>query len=107
MFNEGNPGVVTTDGQVDLVAAAPATAEISGRVLTTMGQGVPNIRVTLTDSAGHIRSIISNGFGSYRFGGVQPGQTYTISVESRARSFTPLTVSVAGQVVSIDLIAKE
>ena len=106
MLNEGKPGVVTTDGQVDLVAAASASAEIGGRVLTTMGRGVPNTRVTLTDSAGHTRSVISNGFGSYRFGGVQPGQTYTVSVETRARAFTPLTVSVTGQTVSADLIAQ-
>ena len=86
---------------------APNQAEISGRLLTTFGAGVPNARVTLTDSKGETRSILSNGFGVYRFGGLQVGQTYTIRVESRTFAFTPLTVSVTDAAVSIDMIARQ
>jgi hypothetical protein len=106
IFNDGDPGTVTTDGQVELSAAAANDAEISGRVLTALGAGVPNARITLTDAAGQIRSVISNGFGYYRFGGLQVGQTYTISVESRSFKFAPLTASVTGQSASVDLIAQ-
>ena len=105
MVNEGTPRTTATDGQVELSAAAPNQAEIGGRLLSSMGQGVPNARVTLTDSTGQSRSILSNGFGVYRFGGLQVGQTYTIRVETRAFTFTPLTVSVTGQLVSVDMIA--
>ena len=94
MLNEGDPATMASDGQVELSAAAPNQAEISGRLLTAMGQGVPNSRVTLTDTAGQTRSILSNGFGVYRFGNLQVGQTYTVRVESRRYAFTPLTVSV-------------
>ena len=70
-----------------------------------MGQGVPNARVTLTDLAGTSRSVVSNGFGVYRFGDLQVGQTYTLRAESRAFVFAPLTVSVTGQMQSVDMIA--
>ncbi|MBK8467510.1 MAG: carboxypeptidase regulatory-like domain-containing protein [Chloracidobacterium sp.] len=105
MFNEGDPGTLASDGQVELLAAAPNQAEISGRLLTTMGQRIPNARVTLTDTAVQSRSVVSNGFGVYRFGGLQVGQTYTISVQSHL-TFTPLTVSVTGQLASVDMIAE-
>ncbi len=105
MFNEGEPGTLAADGAVELSLAAPNQAEITGRLLNTMGQGIPNARVTLTDTTGESRSVVSNGFGAYRFGALQVGQTYTLSVKSKGLAFTPLTVSVTGQSVSVDLIA--
>ena len=105
MLNEGNPRSLTADGLVELSAAAPNQAEINGKLLTAMGQGVANARVVLTDLNGQSRSILSNGFGYYRFGGLQVGQTYTISVDSRHLSFTPLTISVTSQAVNTDIIA--
>ena len=100
MFNEGAPGITAADGQVELSAAASNQAEISGRLLTAIGQWLPNARITLTDTTGQSRTAVSNGFGVYRFGGLQVGQTYTIGVESRRYAFTPLTVSVTGQLAT-------
>jgi len=105
MLNEGEPRILTVDGQVEL-SAATTQAEISGRVLTAMGQGVANARVTLTDSEGKAHTVTSNGMGMYRFGGLQTGQTYTISVATRTFGFTPITVGLTGQVVGADLIAE-
>ncbi len=107
MLNDGDPQTLVTDGQVELSAAAPNQAEISGRLLTAFGSGLVNTRITLTDLAGQTRSVISNGFGVYRFGGLQVGQTYTIRAESRRYAFTPLTVSVTGQLVNVDMIADQ
>ena len=106
LLNEGNPQALPVDGQIELSAAAPNQAEISGKLLSAYGIGVPNTRVTLTDVSGKNLSIISNGFGAYRFGGLQIGETYTISVNERRWRFTPLTVSVANQVVNVDMIAE-
>ena len=72
-----------------------------------MGQGIPNVRVTLTDTAGQSRSVVSNGFGVYRFGSLKVGQTYTVSVDSRALKFTPPTVSVTDQVVNVEMIGEQ
>ena len=106
MLNEGDPRTTVTDGQVELSAATPNQAEINGRLLTAFGAGVPNSRVTLIDAAGQSRSILSDGFGVYRFGNLQIGQTYTVSVESRRNTFAPLTVSVTDQLVNVDMIAE-
>ena len=105
MFNEGTPRSIATEGSVELSSAMPTQAEISGRLVTSMGQGISNARVTLTDSTGQTRSIRSNGFGFYRFGGLQVGQTYTINANSRSFAFTPLTVSVTAQTQNVDMIA--
>jgi hypothetical protein len=107
MFNEGDPGTLVTDGRVELSAAAPNQAEIVGRLLSSMGQGIATTRVILTDTQGQTRSIASDASGAYRFGGLQVGQTYTISVESRQLAFTPLTVSVTSQSVNVDMIAAD
>ena len=105
IFNEGDPGTLATDGLVQLSGASANQAEITGRLLNSTGQGIPNARVTLTDTTGETRSIMSNSFGVYRFGGLQVGQTFTISVESRKIVFTPMTVSVTGQSINVDMIA--
>jgi len=60
-------------------------------------------------TAGTVQSgtVVSNGFGVYRFGNLQVGQTYTLRVESRTHTFAPMTVSVTGQAVTADMIAEQ
>ena len=94
MFNEGDPGTLVTDGMVALSAAAPDQAEITGRLLNSMGQGMPNARVTLTDTAGETRSVMSNGFGAYRFGALTVGQTYTYRFLPALAPQTPIRLIV-------------
>ncbi|MFN0278184.1 MAG: LamG-like jellyroll fold domain-containing protein [Pyrinomonadaceae bacterium] len=108
MFNNGSPRILATDGEVELVVPSSSDqAEISGRLLTTYGSGVPNTRISLTDSLGQTRSVYTDGFGFYRFGALQIGETYTIHVESRSFAFTPMTISVTGQLASLDMIANQ
>ncbi|MFN0277955.1 MAG: M36 family metallopeptidase [Pyrinomonadaceae bacterium] len=107
MMNDGDPQVTITGGEVSLSDAAPNQAELEGRLLNSLGAGVPNARVTLTDPTSETRSVVSNSFGVYRFAGLQVGQTYTLSVESRAFTFKPLTISVTGQSVTADMIAEQ
>lgn len=106
MLNEGSPRLTATDGLVELSTALPNQAEITGRLLTAIGEGVANSRVTLTDATGRSRSILSNEAGNYRFGNLQVGQTYTISVESKLSRFTPITISVVNQSANVDMIAE-
>ncbi len=107
VFNEGTPRTLATDGQIELIKAASDQAEVVGRLLTATGQGIPNARVTLTDTTGQARSrtAMSNGFGVFRFGDLRVGQTYTVSVSSRQYDLTPLTVSLTSNLVNVDLIA--
>ncbi|MBK8464832.1 MAG: hypothetical protein IPL32_03295 [Chloracidobacterium sp.] len=105
MLNEGSPRLTATDGLVELSTALPNQAEITGRLLTAIGAGVANSRVTLTDATGQSRSILSNEAGNYRFGNLQVGQTYTIRVDSQTSRFTPITISVVNQSANVDMIA--
>jgi len=107
MFNEGSPQTVSANGRVKISNAIPDQAEINGRLLTAMGKNIGNARVTLTDTTGKSRSVVSNGLGAYRFGGLRFGETYTLSVESRHWTFTPITVSATEELVAVDLIAEE
>ena len=104
-FNDGDPQAITSDGSVEITPATADDTFIEGRVLTPLGAGIPNARVTLTDTAGQSRAILSNGFGNYRFGGLQNGQAYIISVESKQYIFTPVNVSISGGSVTADVIA--
>jgi hypothetical protein len=106
MLNEGGLNTATENGRVTVTEATPNEVSISGKLLTAIGQGVPNTRITLTGINGGSRTVISNGFGFYEFGNVEPGQTYTLSVEARRFTFTPVTVSVSNNLTHLDLIAQ-
>ena len=67
----------------------------------------PNARVRMTDTTGKAWTAVSNGFGYYRFAGLQIGQTYTFRVESRIGKFAPITVSLIDQLLSLDMVAGE
>ncbi|MFN0277467.1 MAG: InlB B-repeat-containing protein [Pyrinomonadaceae bacterium] len=105
ILNEGTPRTTAADGQVELSDADTKEPILSGRLLTAKGEAVANARVTLIDLKGQSRFAISDEFGGYRFGGLQSGQTYTVSVDSPA-VFVPLTVSVTSQLTSVDMIAE-
>lgn len=105
MLNEGDPQVLAVDGRVELSTTISKDAEIAGRVLTPFGTGIPNARVTLTDTTGRSRTIISNSFGAYRFGNLQDGETYTIRVDAKNYTFTLLAISVTRQSTNHDIIA--
>lgn len=106
-FNEGGVFFRTTNSQITIRTANSDEASISGSLLTAFGKAVPNTRVTLTDTTGATRTVLSNELGSYQFGNVRVGETYTITAASRAFTFTPVTVSVSGNLANVDIIAEQ
>ncbi|MEP7037147.1 MAG: carboxypeptidase-like regulatory domain-containing protein, partial [Acidobacteriota bacterium] len=62
-------GTVTT--------AAPVS--IGGRVMTMSGRGIANVRLTLTDANGQVRTARTTSFGYYHFDDVRAGETYILS----------------------------
>lgn len=73
-----------------------AAVDIGGRVTTAKGRGIFRAIVILTDGAGDIRQVYTNGFGYYRFSEVEVGQTLIVSVKSKGYRFSQPT-----QVVSL------
>ncbi|MGQ0541687.1 MAG: beta-sandwich domain-containing protein [Blastocatellia bacterium] len=91
----------------DWKRAAPAAQhQLSGRVTTSAGRGVPRGRVTLDNGAGNVRVAITNPFGYFRFENV-PASTYTASVRSKSYTFTPRAVNVSTSITDLDFVALE
>ncbi len=65
-----------------------ATVSISGRVMTASGRGIVNVRLTLTDSSGEVRTATTTSFGYYRFDDVQAGETYILSAAGKRYTFS-------------------
>lgn len=79
-------------GSVELGASVTA-ATISGRVLSSSGQSLSGITVTL--SGGGLpspRTVKTGAFGNFSFSGVLTGQSYTLTVGGNKKyTFTPAT----------------
>ncbi len=65
-----------------------ATVSISGRVMTASGRGIMNVRLSLTDSNGQVRTARTTSFGYYRFDDVQAGETYILSAIGKRYTFS-------------------
>ncbi len=103
-------GALTSDvSGVDFTAFAPtaASVSVSGRVLTADGQGIGKARVSLADTDGNTRTILTNPFGYYRFDGVEVGAAYVISVEAKRHVFAnpTRTLNVVDELTDVNFIA--
>jgi uncharacterized delta-60 repeat protein len=65
-----------------------ANAMISGRVMSSNGLGIRNVRMSLTNAQGGTFYSLTNPFGYYRFE-AQAGGTYVITPNSKTNTFTP------------------
>lgn len=75
------------------VAAPPtaAQANVSGRVSNAVGQGLANVRVTMTNETGERLTATTNAFGYYRFENLVVGQTYVFNVAGKRYTFSNST----------------
>ena len=114
------PQAVTTDQRgitrpqgptVDIgsveVAAVQANATVSGRVVTSFGQGVFRAQVTISGPGGVIQTAVTNNFGNFTFVLIPTGQTYTINVSSKQGGFTPQQVIVNGDVTDVTIMPSD
>ncbi|MCU0239849.1 MAG: carboxypeptidase-like regulatory domain-containing protein [Pyrinomonadaceae bacterium] len=69
------------------LAPLASNSTISGRVLTDSGRGISKARLTLTDSNGNSRIVLTNPFGYYRFDEVESGENYVVSVFHKRYEF--------------------
>jgi hypothetical protein len=97
------PVVCSSGNGACITTSAPAT--VSGRVVTTIGQGVRGARVTMLDAAGRSLYASTNNFGFFRFKKVPTGQSYVVSVTARAYSIESRLVEVNSSVSDLTLVA--
>ncbi len=107
-----NDGTATIDSGAFEAQFAPlpptaAAVSISGRVMTINGRGIRNVRLSLTDSSGQIRTATSTAFGYYRFDDVQAGETYILSAVGKRYTFSqPVQVlNINEETNGVDFIA--
>ncbi len=96
-------------GAIQILSPTAAAVSVGGRITTAAGNGVPYTRMTMTDSAGAQRIVMTNPFGYYRFDGVQAGEVYIIQAASKHYTFSPPAhvISVTDQVTGLDFMALE
>ncbi|MEP6945568.1 MAG: Calx-beta domain-containing protein [Acidobacteriota bacterium] len=78
-----------TDGAITVLAPTAAGVTATGRVTTKSGMGIGNALITLTGPNGESRTTVSNPFGYYEFADISAGESYVISVLSKAHTFAP------------------
>jgi hypothetical protein len=88
------------------VAAADTSIEISGRVLTSGGQGLRNALVRLSGPAGMF-TVPTSSLGYYSITNVPAGLTYTISVASRRYRFESRELTPSTNLADVDFTGLE
>jgi hypothetical protein len=73
---------------------AASNATVSGRVFTSSGGSLRNAIVSIIDSTGVRRAVLTNQLGFYSFENVRTGESYTVAVTSKRYRFLTQTVSV-------------
>lgn len=101
--------MVVDIGSVE-VAAAPATASVSGRVISAGVRQIRGAVVTLSTPGLAENGIpvvlqrtTTNAFGDFSFSGVATGQTYVINATVKQFTFAALPVTVNGDVSGLVL----
>ena len=76
------------------VILTSASVSISGRVISRKNIPVSRATVSLTDSGGETRTVLTDPSGYYKFEGVSAGQTVVLNVSSKGYRFTPQALTV-------------
>lgn len=110
-FGEDQSGelyVTASNGSVYKIQAAAASANISGRVTSSTGRGLANVRLILSGgNLGETRYAQTNAFGYYRFSGVSVGFDYVLTSASKRYIFSPAsqTFTLSGERTNADFFA--
>jgi uncharacterized delta-60 repeat protein len=89
---------------VFLLSPTAANVSVSGRVLTTVGRGLRNTEVSLTDSRGNTRIVRTSSFGYYQFDELNAGETVVITVNSKLYHYQPKVVTINESLTDYDFV---
>ena len=106
-LNEGGISFKTESGRVT-VASSAEKGGINGRLLDPRGGGIPRARVTLTDTRGNRRTVMTSSLGYFEVSELDLGETYTVRAESRRYRFAAQAVSITdSNAVELTMIGLE
>jgi hypothetical protein len=101
-------GCISGGWGLEFVTSTAAGASLSGRVSTADGRGIRNARVTISGPGlSEMRVATTSSFGYFAFQGLQVGQTYIVTVNSKRYTFAAPTrsISLVDNVSDVDFIA--
>lgn len=104
-------GFLKTGAPITVQIQGPSPAQvtnvsISGRVVTSGGQGIGGMLLALTDAGGNFVAFAStSSFGAYSFTNVVPGGPYTVEPLSKRYSFSPITMPITSDVTDMNFVA--
>ncbi len=101
----GNIFFDINNANFQIIGPTAASVSVSGRVVSSLGAGVSNALVILTDQNGVARTVKTNSSGYYRFDDVEAGQTYIFNVSHERYQFSPRVVSAVGDIGEFDFVA--
>lgn len=79
-----------------------AAVSVSGRVMTADGTGIPKATVTMSDSSGTTRTVLTNAFGYYRFDDLTAGHTYFLNAASKRYRFATRILTVSEDLAEVN-----
>lgn len=88
-------------------APTAAHVSISGNVTDSAGNALPRAVVSVTNSSGETRSIVTNSFGNFRLDGIAAGETYIVTVRRKGYRFDPSVLTIKDDIANLDLVAIE
>ena len=96
-----------SDGAIDILGPTAAGVLVSGKVTDAAGRGISKAMVSLTDSRGETRIVLTNPFGYYRFDDVSAGETYVFSVKSKKYTFVSQIRTIVEETPDLNFQAQE
>ena len=87
------------------LAPTAAPVMIGGRVLTAGGLPIMGVRISLLNSAGVVKTALTNAFGYYRFYDVPAGRTYILAATAKGHEFAPQVVNVDNEIADLNLVS--
>jgi hypothetical protein len=87
-------GGAFTSTALQLTVLSAASVSVGGRVTGANGNGLSKVNVTLTNSSGLSRTVLTSPFGYYRFDDVSVGEVYTVTVAKKGVEFANPTQAI-------------
>jgi hypothetical protein len=97
--------VVIASSHSDIVCAlgpSAADASISGRVTDSKGYAIRGVAVSVFDTNGNTKTVLTNAFGYYSVMGLNTGKTYVIRATHRTYTFSPRTITLRDNLAGFD-----
>jgi len=101
--NGANNSATDTDALVPTAAGVT----VGGRVVDQNGRGLRGVQVSITDSHGIRRNVMTTSLGFYQFDDVQSGDTYVIGASSKMYRFSSRILQITDNVSSLDFVGQD